>query len=261
MSIPDEVKLEVVLRTQSHTIADTRTVVDALDGLVMAGVWGALAAPEPNSEDILSVKRILERNRRTSKAGSRFFPGFPGTLALELERNGSADDRPHEFAPYDYFDPVDPMDAGVRDGLNSYLRRLILQEDAELYSRVFSFAQITKAEHHSPLLIELSLVLGILAVPVVLTVGLAKAAVSARKAEAEADIRETEAQIRKEELSQKRLQTIILKHVESAARELKPDQVPKEAITAASHVSTTAISDLGSKPLIGTVSVGITTKS
>ena len=260
MPTPDEVKLEVVLRSESHTIADTRTVADALDGLIMAGIWGALAAPEPDSDAISEAKVILENNRRSLKARARFFPDFPHVLGLELEGNDLTPDSKSERGP-DQFDPLDPLDAGVRDGLNSYLRRLILQEDPQLYRRLFSFAQVTRAEHHSPLLIELSIVLGILALPVVLTVGLAKAAVSLRKAEAEAGIREAEMQIRKEELSQKRLQTRILAHVESAARELKPDQVPKEAITAAVQVSTTAITDLSSKPLIGTVSLGVTTKS
>ncbi|HYA43047.1 MAG TPA: hypothetical protein VEF34_17225 [Syntrophobacteraceae bacterium] len=260
MLVPDEAKLNVVLRSGHHTIAEARMVIDALDGLVMAGVWGGIMSENPDIGSFLS-RNILNDDRKRLKAHSRFSSGNQRRQIDKVEDATIlflSSSPPEDLRD---FDPYDPMHAAVRDGVNCYLRRLLFQRLPKLYESLFSFATLTNAEHHSPLLIELSIFLGILSLPVVLTYGLAKAAVAIRKANAEADIRETEANIRKEELSQKKLQTMILQHLESAVSELKPEHIPKEAIAVAAQLSTTSIADLSSKPLIGSVSLGITTKS
>lgn len=245
----DQAKLEVVLNSEQHTISEVRLVVDALDGLWMAGMWGAIITPNYETNDLVRARDYLRRAQQDRKAPARFYPEFFRGMGAGPEL-----DEPD-------FEPSNPMDAAVRDGMNSYLRRILIHQDPDLYQRMFSFATVAKVEYRSPLLIEMAIVVGAMTLPVVLTFALARAAVAMRKANAEVSIRETEAKIRQEELKQKEIQTRVLEHVEEAVRELDAIDIPKEAMTAAAQVSTTAISDLSSKPLIGSLTFGVSTKS
>jgi len=248
---PDTALLVVELQSTTHSSADVRFVVDALDGIVSAGVWAAISYPDGQGDDLIVARRHLDEEIHRPKSRARFFPDW-----LQFSDPESID------APALAFEPLDPMDAGVRDGLNSFLRRALWQRDKQLYSRVFGFASVKRIEHHSPLLIELAVALtGAIALPAVLAWGIMRAAAGMRKASAEARIREVEAEIREEELRQKKIQTRILEEVANAAHELGPQRIPRGAIEKASQISTTAVSDLGASPLIGSVTVGLSQKA
>lgn len=89
------------------------------------------------------------------------------------------------------------MDAGIRDGMNSFLRRTLWRRNRDLYSRAFGIATIKRIEQHSPLLVELGvLITGATFLPGVLIWGVMRAVASVRRANAEAKIREAEGDIR-----------------------------------------------------------------
>jgi hypothetical protein len=89
------------------------------------------------------------------------------------------------------FDPRNPMDAAVRYALNSWIYRTLLQADPDLCEGMFSFARLERVEHHSPLAIELSLIVGSALIPVILTYALLRTVTDARRRQAEARLRDT----------------------------------------------------------------------
>jgi hypothetical protein len=245
---PDTATLSVLLAPEVHTVADVRFTVDALDGIVAAGVWGALAADESRERAISRARSLIARELLSSKARRRFFPEWTDLRDPEVLTS---------LDPKEQFNPFDPMDGGVRDGLNSFLRRTLWVSDRETYSQLFGFAVVQRVEHHSPFLIELTIALtGAVILPALLVAGVMRAVARERRSEAEARIREAEASIREEELAQKKLQTRILEEIAQAAHELGPQGIPASAIEKAAQVSTTSVADLKSSPLIGSLTLG-----
>ncbi|MFN2530681.1 MAG: hypothetical protein ABR555_05240 [Pyrinomonadaceae bacterium] len=248
--MPDEQQiatLRVELSSPQHSMSDVALVVEDLDSLVTGSLWGAVLRPERDSETLMRARAILEKSASGSKAGSRFHPDFRKW--------------PYE-EPYDGFDPFDPLDAGLQFGMNSWFRRAIFQTNPGLYNELCSFAEVRRLEHHSPLIIELGIVVSLLSTPVVLAWGLMTAAARARRMEAEADIREAEAESKREEAKQRRLQTRMMEAVTEAVEKQAAAgklEVPKEAITKAVQVASPGVADLGENSLIKEVTFGIST--
>lgn len=248
---PDTASLIVQLESKAHSSADVRFVVDALDGIVCAGIWAALFQPNALPDEFRISRSLVEEEIRRGKSQGRFFPAWEPFHEPEwIDASGFA------------FDPLDPMDAGVRDGMNSFLRRTIWHRDRELYARVFGIAEIKRIEHSSPLLVELAvLIAGATFLPGILIWGIMRAVASGRKSLAEAKIRESESGIREEELKQKKLQTEILEEVVATVKERGHDSISQAVVEKAAQISTTAVNDLGSSPLIGSITVGLSAKS
>jgi hypothetical protein len=247
-------------------MSDVQFITEALDGLVAAGVWGQVLQREPKDDAVKLAQSIIQEELTKPHARNRFFGGFSSWNAFE-ERFTAFDPSPEQQLFVD--NPVDPIDAGMRSGLNSFLRRAIFDRDHDLYTHLFGFVGIGRAERRSPLLLELSIVLStVIAVPAAIVIGAAFAAASirsliagARKAESEAAIRESEAAIRKEELAHKKLQSRILISIAAAAEQLGHKDIPKEAIVAAAKISATPVADLGSSPLIESLTIGVSGKA
>lgn len=144
--------------------------------------------------------------------------------------------------------------------MNSWFRRAIFQSSRELYKELCSFADVRRLEHHSPLIIELGIALGVLSTPVIIAYGLLTATARARRMDAESDIREAEAKSKGQEAAQRELQTRILRAVTETVEKQAAEgklEVPKEAITKAVQVASPGIADLGNNPLIKEVTFGV----
>lgn len=240
--------LQVVLRSTEVAAADLRFLVDALDDLVAASIWGALADRQSDDSRLHHAREILSHIRRTPKAGARFYPDFRNTNDLPFLEDD------------DHFDPLDPLDSSVRGALNSWLSRSLYSADPQLYANLFSFAKIQRLEHHSPILVELAVLIAAPFVPALLVYGLMRTVTGIRRALAEARIREAETSIREEELTHRRIQSRILEDVAAAVREMDAKEIPKSVVAAAAKVGTTSIAELGSSPLIGSVTLGVSTR-
>jgi hypothetical protein len=248
----DLISFRVVLAEGQDTIASLRFLTEALHGVVSAAVWGSLAHTDSNDPRVHRTRELLRSCIRDPKAPSRFFPRFDQSLGENFV---------FRILEEQSFEPTDPMDSATRYALDSWLLRMSQQRDPVLYRELFAFARLDRVEHHSPLAVELSLVIGAATLlPVLLTYTLMRTITDARRRVAEARIREAEAGIKEEELKHVQLQTRILETVAVAAEELDAHEIPKDATTAAAKVGTSSVADLASSPLIGSVTLGISTK-
>jgi hypothetical protein len=259
----DTAHLTVKLRSKEHSMADVGLVVEAMENMVIASVWGAMLDVEPQDETVVKAKSILMESIGRNKAGARFFPGFYDGRLFRSQASVSESNDQREFDTHelDGFDPYDPLDAGVQIGMDSWFRRTIYSRDLDLYRQLFSFGRVQRLEHHSPLLIELAVVFGLgVIVPVALVYGLMTAIHRARRSAAEADIRETEADLKKEELKQQRQKTKIIADIADGVHELSVRhqlEIPKEVLVQTAQLGAPSVADLGSSPLIGEVSIGL----
>lgn len=195
------------------------------------------------------------------KAGVRFFPTFGGTF-VQKERRRS--DAIRTVQDIDDFDPFDPLDIGVTFGLNTWMRKVIQNADIELYYRLFSFGDIARLEHKSPLVIELLVCLGTVTLtPIILTYGIMRAVARCKRLELDNELRETEVQLKREELRQRRIQTEILDELKSAVKHRIANaniNIPEGVLVAATTISSPAVAELSTNPLIGSVTLGLSTK-
>jgi hypothetical protein len=153
---------------------------------------------------------------------------------------------------------MDPLDAGVRYGLDAFLADAILEHDRELYDRIYGVAEITRTEHNSPLILQMTVGLAVgVGATAALIVGIARAAVGIRIRLAEARRLEAEAAIWEEELGQKQIQTYILKEIADAVRETDLSSIPQDTLAAAASFATVPVADLSKNPRIGQLSVGL----
>lgn len=245
--------LRIELGSTEHSVADVSMIVEDLEGLITAAIWGSMLEREMRDGPLRRARQVLENSMSESKARARFYPGFTihGTDGISLLNNEINRG----------FNPYNPLDAGLQIGLDAWFRRSIFKESPELFNELFSFASVRKLEHHSPLIVETVIVIGVLSTPVVLAYSLMKAASKARRDEAEARIREIEAEQKEEELKQMRLRTRMMKSITESIEELKAKdklKIPNEAITKAVQVASPAIADLGENPLIKEVTFGVT---
>jgi hypothetical protein len=242
--------LRVELSSIEHSMADVALIVEDLDSLIVGALWGAMIRPQGNNEVLWRARSILEGSAAEGKAGSRFHPQF---YRITFDETAYLE-------PQGGFDPFNPLDAGMQFGINSWFRRALFQRDPGLYRELCSFADVSRLEHNSPLIIELSIAIAAVSAPVVLAYGLMTAAARARRLEAEADIREAEAESKKEEAKQRALQTrmmqAVTERVEKQAAEGRLE-IPKEAITKAVQVASPGVADLGENSLIKEVTFGI----
>jgi hypothetical protein len=247
---PGSATFSVTLACAKHNSADISFVANAVDGLVCAGIWGAMASPPPGKEALRLAREILTEEVKRPKSAARFFPYWTGPLLFPEEAR-------ERLRSGELFSPSDPMDSALRDGLNSFLRRTLFERNREVYDELFGSARITRLEHRSPLVLEIGMALGIGFLPVALTWGIMWAAASMKRGWEEARIRELERKIREQELEQRILETQIKKRIRDAVSELRVEDIPDAAIAAAAAVSSTAIADLGTSPLVGNITIGL----
>jgi hypothetical protein len=239
--------LGVTLSGAEHRSGDLSLIAESLDGLVSAAVWSFLL--EPTTEDLEYARHLITEAMQSPKGSIRFFPRFGDVGSIGSLVNG------------EYFDPFDPFDASIIVGMNSWLRRTLQEQDPALYHRLFGFAKISKAEHRSPLFLELAVALGIALVgPPLLVYGMVKAIQGLRRSAAETQIRETELEIVKEQLAQQRQRTRVVRHLADAIAETPLTQhVSPSVLQAMIGMSSPAVADLGTSSLIGEVKVGLST--
>jgi len=263
--------LTVVLPFQSDSAPSLHLVIGALNGLVSAGVWAGLRSHGGKDPVFEKARSILEKELRRDKAAKRFYPEFGDSRSKDVRskkvrsKDVRSKDERKWFTPPEAlkeFDPGDPFDAAVRDALNSYLRRTLCQADPALAVELFGFARVTRVEHNSPLLVELALFIAMgIAIPMLVVLGGMRAAFSLRKQDVELEIRSIQRDTLQEELRQKKLQTRIIAAAAEVAEELDIHEFPHEAIAEGAQISTTAVHDLGTSPLIGSLTLGLSTKT
>lgn len=253
-------KLHVTLAGDKHSLADARVVFDAVDGLVVGSILASALSEKPETDALIKTREVLTSTLADPRASRRFYPGFHELMTRS---------RISEFPDYESEEllvhptplaPLNPMDAGVVDGIGSFVRRSISQGDKELHDELFGMASVLAVEHRSPLLLEVAIGVGASGfITFALVLGSIRAAVGLRRRAAEADIREVEASIRREELAQKRVQTDLLKQIHEAVQENGVRGVSPTVLASAVALNATPVADLGSNPLIGEVSIKTST--
>jgi len=259
----DEATLTVTLKSSQHTVADVAFLVNSIDNLTMASLWGSLKDVSPQDATLNWARHTLQETMITSrKRERRFFPGLleyiSGRSQFEGNRRRFGEDFELEF------DPFDPLDVGVQSGLNAMLRRLLRENDSEQYGRLFSFAVIRRLDHHSPLVLELAAVLaGAVAMPALLLYGCMAAVYYGRRREAEVSIREAERGLKEEELKQSKIRTHIQEQMAASIADRfsnQPREIPDVVLAETARIASTTVADLGSSPLIGSISIGLSAK-
>lgn len=258
----DEAGLAVVLAGATHSTAEVALLLESMQMLVSASIWASLTCPEIEDQTLTSARNVLLRALESEHARSRFYPKFSEALrepgVLPFESSPQSEERP--FHTYDWpFDLTSALDMATAVGVNSWMQRELLRHNRELHQQVFGFAAVRRAEHNSPLLLELGIVLGAaVAVPVLLTYGLMRAAARAKRMNTEAEIREIELAEKKVALRQREVQLLIQEEVADALKEQRkrnPNyQVPETVLANVVQFASPAVSDLGSSPLIEKIS-------
>lgn len=263
----DTTSLQITLKHEKHSASDVALLTQSVDGIVCASVWATIAeVRESESDAIDSARRILSRALENDKARARFFPEFGGDFAVTLSgrRNRRPPNRVRSVADMPNFDPFDPLDVGVAFGLTAWFRKVLQQGDAEVYTRLFSFANIARLEHKSPLVLGLLLAIGTgVLTPVLLTYGIMRAVGRCKRLDLENQLRETEVELRHEELRQRRIQTEILETLKNAVNERAASNnlsIPDEALAAAATISSPAVAELSTSPIIGSITLGLSSK-
>lgn len=264
----DRATLRVLLASQSHSSADLAFLTETLENLVSSAIWAVLLEPDLEEPALYAVRRLLSSDLERGKAGRRFFPDFrsilenprvfPFNQALETD---SPDDR------FDYSDQEfridNAVDKGVLSGVNSWLRRTIYSQDRDLYCKAINIARIDRLEHHSPLVLETSVLIAAgVAAPALIAYGLFRAVAGWRRQLAEASIREAEAKEKEEVVKQRRIQTEILQELRDAVREQNRRgelKIPDSVLANAAQIASPSVADLGSSSLINEIQVGLTT--
>jgi len=262
MSIDFDSAVLTISTRGRESVADLTEIIDALDGLLAAAVWGALADPHSDDENILQLRALIKDLPSSPKRSARFYPQFGG---LVPQRRGLEIEYPSGFWPIEDFDPFDPLDASVQYGLNKWLKITIKHADPKLYRNIFSVASIEKLEHRSPLVMEVGLAMGLVVTSTIaLMFACMRAASMFRRWEAEADIREAEVAIKREEAHQAQLRTRMLEHLAESVQDLsfskKGKEIPAEVLVEVARVATYPISELANSPLIDKIGLSVDLK-
>jgi hypothetical protein len=249
---PDSASLAITLASTDHTLEDAAALIDSVNNLAMAAIWGTLSQSELQDDTLLWAKDTLrEVVEKSPQSAGRFFP------ELYYLRKGPVAWRPRSYNPFD------PLDAGAQAGLNVFLRRVLLSTNRERYEQLFSFAKVRRLETHSPLVLEILAILGLgVTLPTILFYGCMRAVYHAERYEAETGIRQTERGLKEEELKQSKIRTEVQQHLAQTIKETQfssgPQPVPDAVLAETARIAATSVADLGSNPLIGSVTLGLT---
>lgn len=254
--------LSIQLYSETHSMSEVGSLVEILQSLPMVSFWASIFNQESEDDEVIIARKILSEDVLKDGNDNRFFPHFK-SLVRHL------DDPFALIELSDYFKGLDPfnvMDVAVMQGINIWARKLIYLKNRQLSYKLFDYAQVSRLEHYSPLLIELSIILGgAIALPILLTYGIMRAVASNRRAEAENQIRENEAKIKNEEFKQKQIQTIMLEEIHNAMDEQKQREgyikVPEKVMENVAGFAVSPIAELGKSPLIDKVSFSIISKT
>jgi len=261
---PDKLMLEIKMTSDSVSIMDTNWIVGLVDNLAMAGVWGALSSQDIADVELLEARNAIYDTFNHRKSMRRFHPEFYSMFGDWMDKNDSNQIGRRFRIDIKAFDPFDPLDIGIQLGMNVWLKTALQQYSPSLAESVFSFAQAERVEKKSPLVVTLAVgtAMGI-GLPALLVYGCMIAAVRVRRQEAEARIREIEVDLKHEELRQQRLRTTILESLSDGIHELASEKkltIPDEVLTETARVASVSVANLGSTPLIGSVTLGLSAK-
>lgn len=269
----DRASLSITLSSRTHSVGDLAFVSETVNDLVASAAWAVILDRDSEIEEARAARIILQEELDRGKAGARFFPSFDRVLDYpeSFPFNQSSVLEQGEIDPESRLNSVknfelyEPLDRATLSGINSWLRRTLAERNREAYNKVIGFAEVTRLEHHSPLLMEVAIILGAAAaLPVLIAYGLLRAAAKAKRLNAEAEIREAEAKDRWEVVKQRKIQTEILEELRDAVKEQRKDggiKVPDTVLAAAAQIGTPSIADLGSSPLIERLTIGLTASS
>lgn len=253
---PAHATLTIQLDGNEHSSASVAVLVQAVDGLASAAVWASLLYADEGLSPEFHWAREQIADLRRDKASGRFYPQFVRPARPRNRWFPSAVNVLRDF------DADDPLDFAVTVGTNLWLRKELESRDRERADRLFSFAEISRLEHRSPLLIELSVAIGVTAlVSALILYGAMKAASHLRKMEEDRRREQLQEELQREDLKQRRIQTEILQVMRDAVVERQAGgqlTIPDAALVAAATISSPAVREISKSPLIGSVSLGVT---
>lgn len=255
--------LRIELKSEYHSLSEITSLVQVLDNLLMASVLGAMNDSNLKDENLLKARYILHGAiKQNQKSDERFNPYFKNYFEpfllperIYLENNYRVNEENNEL------DSSNPMDLGMQLGINAWARKEIYLHDRTLYNNLFTFAEVKKLEHNSPLLIEISVVLGAaIVVPAVLLYGMFRAVQILRKKDLENDIRQNEVNQKQVQLTQSERRTEIITIIRDVLKEKMSNNeviIPDSVLAEAAKIADVSIAELKGDPLINQLSVGI----
>lgn len=265
--------LEIVLKHQRHSSAEVVALMEAVDALPSAAIWAALmyADDADRESELVRARCALTDNLMKGTPLEPYLIGFDGSLkalvresrlrAGRLLNETDASKTLEIINHITSIDPEDPLDYSMQVGRNAWLRETIRRRDAELFSAIFSFAEVSRLEHRSPLVVELALIFtAAAALPLVLTYGLLRACERSQRAEQELRIRKAEADMKEQEARAWAYKADTMKEVRDGVQKMNLGErvaVPEQAIVASVNLSAPAIAELSKNPLIERVSLSL----
>jgi hypothetical protein len=143
-ALENQVQFAVELRG-SHTTADVAAVVQGIDDLAQGAVWGVLSSGFSEADQESDLE-LMARLSEVTRAAYEEQAAIPGWVSMIDEVN-----RVNDRVPPDNWGLI------AISGTGQWLKRELLERDEQLYSEVFSFAQVAEARHESPLVIVIVL--------------------------------------------------------------------------------------------------------
>jgi hypothetical protein len=137
-----EVRFEVEM-SGGHSTADVASVIQAIDDLVVGGVWGALASGVSDDTDEPGASSLRQA---TADAYERSRVAECDVVAAAMIETALSGRGYETTAP-------DNWTLTTASATNQWLKRELAEREDGLYEEVFSFATVEHLEHSSPLVI------------------------------------------------------------------------------------------------------------
>jgi hypothetical protein len=144
--------------------------------------------------------------------------------------------------------------------IQTALMRAEVMRNPGTFRQLFEICSIKKIDYGSPLTIEaVGVITGLTILPALMFYSCMRAIEGYHRFVAESEVRQTEVSIKKQELAQQEIRTQVLRSIRDlieVGNQEHPLQISNELLAEVLRVNATPVAQLGSSPLIGSVSVG-----
>jgi hypothetical protein len=238
--------LTIELLDTPHTLSEVASIFTDLNRILAGAVLAAATWPDPADQRIESVRALLRPNPVDP------VPLFYRELWTAL---GAA-----SVENLLRLRPTVSLEAEL-DGVAAFVQRSLALGRQNIAPELVDFVLVDRIERRSPLLLELSVLLA--GIPTIVA-GIAFACIKVmdtrQRDEAEREIRRLEAEGLRQDVKFKATQNRIAQEVQRVLEHEGLERVPAPVLVAAMTMAATPVAELSSKPIIGSITLGLSTK-